>query len=113
MLQQSCMVMQFRLILLENHPQKITGPFLQNLHLKIVDKCHDLCLAIKALGSLLYSKVQKREWDEILRSEIWGSANNSSVVKIELPTFSFASKAVHDLLIVRSFPRTINSTKTM
>ena len=91
MLQQSCM--QFRLILLENYPHKITGPYLQNLRLKIVDKCHGLPLAVKALDSLLYSRVQKREWDEILRSEIWGSANcNSSIVKIELPTSPFASK---------------------
>ncbi|XP_034700907.1 putative disease resistance RPP13-like protein 1 [Vitis riparia] len=46
-------------------------PQLEAIGEKIVHKCQGLLLAIKAMGSLLHSKVEAREWDDVLNSELW------------------------------------------
>ncbi|XXG41250.1 hypothetical protein AAC387_Pa01g1755 [Persea americana] len=38
---------------------------------EIVKKCRGLPLAIKAIGSLLRSKMEETEWDLVMKSEIW------------------------------------------
>ncbi|KAJ9685229.1 hypothetical protein PVL29_017308 [Vitis rotundifolia] len=47
---------------------------------QIVDKCQGLPLAVKALGCLLYSKVEKREWDDVLKSDIWHPQSGSEIL---------------------------------
>ncbi|XP_034704799.1 putative disease resistance RPP13-like protein 1 isoform X2 [Vitis riparia] len=47
---------------------------------QIVDKCQGLPLAVKALGCLLYSKVEKREWNVVLESEIWRRQSGSKIL---------------------------------
>ena len=39
--------------------------------LSLALQCQCLPLAIKAMGSLLHSKVEAREWDDVLNSELW------------------------------------------
>ncbi|XP_072954034.1 putative disease resistance protein RGA3 isoform X2 [Typha angustifolia] len=46
-------------------------PHLEEIGKEIVKKLKGLPLAVKALGSLLYSKVDVEDWMNILNSEIW------------------------------------------
>ncbi|KAJ0974660.1 hypothetical protein J5N97_016625 [Dioscorea zingiberensis] len=46
-------------------------PKLEEIGMEIVKKLKGLPLAAKALGSLLYSKLDEDDWQNILRSEIW------------------------------------------
>ncbi|KAB1227688.1 hypothetical protein CJ030_MR1G005695 [Morella rubra] len=55
---------------------KITKTILERVELEaigreIVKKCDGLPLAAKAIGSLLWSKLDINEWDKILKSELW------------------------------------------
>ncbi|RVX04553.1 putative disease resistance RPP13-like protein 1 [Vitis vinifera] len=52
-------------------------PQLEAIGEKIVHKCQGLPLAIKAMGSLLHSKVEAREWDDVLNSELWDLPTNA------------------------------------
>jgi hypothetical protein len=47
------------------------NPKLVAIGRQIVKKCKGLPLAIKAIGSLLWSKLDVDEWDKVLRSELW------------------------------------------
>ncbi|XP_059597735.1 putative disease resistance RPP13-like protein 1 isoform X7 [Vitis vinifera] len=53
---------------------------LERIGRQIVDKCQGLPLAVKALGCLLYSKDEKMEWDDVLRSEIWHPQRGSEIL---------------------------------
>ncbi|XP_073104970.1 disease resistance protein RGA2-like [Elaeis guineensis] len=46
-------------------------PTLEKIGKEIVKKCGGLPLAVKALGSLMYSKSQEKEWLSVRDSEIW------------------------------------------
>eukprot|EP00261_Vitis_vinifera_P037835 XP_019079078.1 PREDICTED: putative disease resistance RPP13-like protein 1 [Vitis vinifera] len=62
----------FQTLAFENKDSCPYPQVLESIGRKLVAKCRGLPLAVKALGSLLYSKTDRREWEQILESEIWG-----------------------------------------
>ncbi|KAM3738941.1 hypothetical protein ACB098_09G167700 [Castanea mollissima] len=46
-------------------------PKLVDIGKKVVKKCNGVPLAVKTLGSLLYSKTEERDWISISNNEIW------------------------------------------
>jgi hypothetical protein len=55
--------------LLDENPQ--INPDFKEIGKKIIKKCQGLPLALKTIGSLLYTKSSLVEWESILASEIW------------------------------------------
>ncbi|XP_034703212.1 putative disease resistance RPP13-like protein 1 [Vitis riparia] len=55
-------------------------PQLEPIGREIVKKCQGLPLAVKALGSLLYSKPERREWGDILNSKTWHSQTDHEIL---------------------------------
>ncbi|KAK2636914.1 hypothetical protein Ddye_031706 [Dipteronia dyeriana] len=64
-----------------------THPKLKPIGEKIVKKCQGLPLAAKIIGSLLHSKVEAHEWDNILNSKIWDLRSDKSNI---LPSLSLS-----------------------
>ena len=45
-----------------------------------MDKCQGLSLAVKAVGHILYSKVEKGDWVDVLNSQIWHLDGGSGIL---------------------------------
>ncbi|XP_028781985.1 putative disease resistance protein At3g14460 [Neltuma alba] len=53
---------------------------LEEIGRKISKKCKGLPLALKAIGSLLYTELSHEQWNGILKSEIWEEKSNSKIL---------------------------------
>ena len=55
-------------------------PYLVSIGKEIVKKCKGVPLAVRTLGSLLYLKDQKEEWEFVRDNEIWSSIKHGSAM---------------------------------
>lgn len=67
--EEHCWLLFARHAFQEENPQ--LNPELKEIGMKIVGKCKGLPLALKTIGSLLYTKSFILEWKNVLTSEIW------------------------------------------
>ncbi|KAE9621916.1 hypothetical protein Lal_00032930 [Lupinus albus] len=51
---------------------------LEKIGRKIIEKCKGLPLALKTIGSLLYTKLSYEEWNGVLTSEMWDISDDAS-----------------------------------
>ncbi|GLT30456.1 hypothetical protein SLA2020_052550 [Shorea laevis] len=58
-------------------------PYLQDVGEKLVKRCKRLPLALKTLSGVLRGKLQRDEWENVLKSDIWSSSEDRSDI---LPT---------------------------
>ncbi|KAJ9685230.1 hypothetical protein PVL29_017309 [Vitis rotundifolia] len=78
---------------------------LQPIGRQIVDKCQGLPLAVKALGCLLYSKVEKREWNVVLESEIWRRQSGKILPSLTLSYHHLSLPLKHCFAYCSIFPQ--------
>ncbi|XP_034703860.1 putative disease resistance RPP13-like protein 1 isoform X4 [Vitis riparia] len=72
---------------------------------QIVDKCQGLPLAVKALGRLLYSKVEKGEWNVVLNSDIWRQSGSKILPSLTLSYHHLSLPLKHCFAYCSIFPQ--------
>ncbi|KAK7285598.1 hypothetical protein RJT34_20374 [Clitoria ternatea] len=55
-------------------------PFLVNIGREIVSKCKGVPLAVRTLGSLLFLKISREEWEFVRDNEIWNSLKAGTAI---------------------------------
>ncbi|GAB4841369.1 hypothetical protein Ancab_022097 [Ancistrocladus abbreviatus] len=86
-----------------------TGADLQLVKIgqKIVEKCDGLPLAIKILGSLLRSKLERKHWEKVLSSSIWDlpGGNNDILPALSLSYCFLPSRLKRCFTYCAMFPK--------
>ena len=80
-------------------------PQLEAIGEKIVHKCQGLPLAIKAMGSLQHSKVEAREWDDVLNSELWDLPTDAVLPALRLSYYYLPSHLKRCFSYCSIFPK--------
>ncbi|EEF49575.1 putative disease resistance RPP13-like protein 1 [Ricinus communis] len=81
-------------------------PQLEGLDREIVRKCRGLPLVAKTLGNLLHFERDAREWDKILRSNIWDLPSDSSILQsLLLSYYQLPSHLKRCFAYCATFPR--------
>ena len=94
----------FRKLAFENGDSS-ARPQLEAMAKKILDKCQGLPLAIKAVGSLLYSVVDARKWDDILNSQIWNMQTDTVLPALRLSYYYLPSHLKRCFAYCSIFPK--------
>ena len=83
----------------------LVHPKLEAIVKETVQKCQGLPLSIKTLGGLLHYKMDEKEWDNILRSEMWDLPSVELLPTLRLSYYHLPSKLKRCFAYCAIFPK--------